>query len=78
MFCPPYSEGMQPFCTFRHSQKCQRGNGAVDNALACYAGGRGSIPVVGSIMSIKNGFSPSGVLELGNKKIGPRHFETVF
>ena len=42
---------------------CPRGNGEMDKALACYAGGRGLIPAVGKNYS--NGF-----LSLGHKEVG--------
>ena len=51
---------------------CPRGNGVMDSTLACYAGGWGSIPAVGSQQKIvySNGVSPSWVYELG-KKLDP-------
>ena len=54
---------------------CPRDN--VDSALACYAGGRGLIPAVGSKLSIEMFFSN---LSIGIRKhiIGPRHVEMVF
>ena len=33
---------------YQSKQECPRGNGVMDSTLACYAGGWGSIPAVGS------------------------------
>ena len=50
-----------------------RGNGVMDNALACCAGGLGSIPAVGkSNMQYSDGFSPSLYKVVGERN-GARH-----
>ena len=49
------------------------GHGVMDSALACHAGGRGSIPAVG--INSNGFFSLSGVGV--RKKIEPRHVEMV-
>ena len=43
------------------NEKCggPRGNGVMDSALACHAGGQGSIPIVDVYSNVF--FSPSGI-----------------
>ena len=38
-----------------------KGDGVMDSTLACYVGGRGSIPTVGTNLSIQMVLSPSRV-----------------
>ena len=67
---------VQLLCLFK-SNIAPRGNGVMDGTLACNAGGRGSIHVVGCNLSILMVFSLSRVSGLGSPKIGPRHVEMV-